>query len=167
MKFNARVIVIIFTSIWDMWYWKVWFDLIWFDLINKTFQISLKTTFIMDLVHFSSLPIYKQQVLSISFPFSRFRCSCSRNCHSRNAEMVGLKLEKTAFLSLAERRRKSSSAVVEIVVCFVLLNFRYLFDWNEFQTFSQSNRKGVSSSLTNANNYTFLHSFSNFTNCCE
>ena len=42
---------------------------------------------------------------SISFPFSRFRCSRSRKCHSKNAEKMG-KLEKTAFLSLAERRRK-------------------------------------------------------------
>ena len=42
---------------------------------------------------------------SISFPFSRFRCFCSRKCHSKNAERLG-RLEKTAFLSLAERRRK-------------------------------------------------------------
>ena len=42
---------------------------------------------------------------SISFPFSRFRCFCSRKCHSKNAEILG-KLEKTAFLSLAERRRR-------------------------------------------------------------
>ena len=69
-----------------------------------------------------------------------------------------VKLEKTAFLSLAERRRrKSSSVVVEIVV---------LFDYNQFQPFSQSNREGVSSSLTNAKNHTFL-SFSSFANCCE
>ena len=46
---------------------------------------------------------------------------------------------------------------------------RYLFDCNQFQPFSQSNREGVSSSLTNAKNHTFLFflSFSNFTNCCE
>ena len=41
----------------------------------------------------------------ISFPFSRFRCSCSSKCHSKNVEIL-VKLEKTAFLSLAERRRK-------------------------------------------------------------
>ena len=70
--------------------------------------------------------------------------------------------EKTAFLSLAERRGKSSSAVVEIVVCFVLLNFRRLFDCNQFQPFSQSNREGVSSSLTNAKNHTFLSFFLEF-----
>ena len=42
---------------------------------------------------------------SISFPFSCFRCSCSRKCHSKNVEILE-KLEKTAFLSLSERRRK-------------------------------------------------------------
>ena len=133
----------------------IWFDLIWF---YKTFQISLKTTLIMEMHHLNILPICKQQVLFISFPFSRFRCSCSRKLHSRNAEsnkMAVVILEKTAFLPLAERRKeKSSSAVVEIVVCFVLLNFRYLFDCNQFQPFSQSNREGVSSSLTNAKNHT-------------
>ena len=45
---------------------------------------------------------------------------------------------------------------------------RCLFDCNQFQPFSQSNREGVSSSLTNAKNHTFLFfSFSSFTNCCE
>ena len=109
----------------------------------------------------------KQQVLfhfisfSFSFSFSRFRCSCSRKSHSRNVGLF-VKLDKIAFLSLAERRRKSSSAVVEIVVCFVLLNFRCLFDCNQFQPFSQSNREGVSSSLTNAKNHTFLPFFLEF-----
>ena len=42
---------------------------------------------------------------STSFPFSRFRCFCSRKCHSKNVEKLE-KLEKTAFLSLAERRRR-------------------------------------------------------------
>ena len=42
---------------------------------------------------------------SIPFPFSRFRCFCSRKCHSKNVEILE-KLEKTAFLSLAERRRR-------------------------------------------------------------
>ena len=110
----------------------------------------------MEKIHLDTLLICNQQVLFHSFSFSRFRYSCSRKSHSNNAESMGLKLEKTAFLSLAERRRKSSSAVVEIVVCFVLLNFRCLFDCNQFQPFSQSNREGVSSSLTNAKNHTFL-----------
>ena len=52
-----------------------------------------------------TLPIYKQQVLFHFFSFSRFRCSCSRKCHSRNVKLFE-KLEKTAFLSLAERRRR-------------------------------------------------------------
>ena len=107
----------------------------------------------MDLVHFLILLIYKQQVLFHFVSFSQFRCSCSQILHSKNVELFE-KLEKTAFLSLAEKRKeKSSSAVVEIVVCYVLLNFRYLFDCNLFQTFSQSNREGVSSSLTNAKNH--------------
>ena len=104
-------------------------------------------------IHLHTLLICKQQVLFHSFSFSRFRCSCSRKNHSRNAEsnkMAVVKLEKTAFISLAGRKRESSSAVVEIVVCFVL------FDCNQFQPFSQSNREGVSSSLTNAKNHTFL-----------
>ena len=33
--------------------------------------------------------------------------------------------DKTAFLSLAERRRKSSSVVVEIVVCLIATNFNH------------------------------------------
>ena len=36
---------------------------------------------------------------------------------------------------------------------------RCLFDCNQFQPFSQSNREGVSSSLTNAKNHTFLSFF--------
>ena len=47
---------------------------------------------------------------------------------------------------------------------------RCLFDYNQFQPFSQSNREGVSSSLTNAKNYTFpsfFLSISNISNCCE
>ena len=42
---------------------------------------------------------------STSFPFSRFRCSCSREIHSKKVEILE-KLEKTVFLSLAERRRR-------------------------------------------------------------
>ena len=38
---------------------------------------------VVDDVHFGALLICKQQVLFISFPFSRFRCSCSRKCHSK------------------------------------------------------------------------------------
>ena len=83
----------IFTSIWDMWYWKVWFDLIWFDLIwfdliwfdlirhSKPHwkQHSLRRLFILPHCRFAS-----NKYFSISFLFSRFRCSCSRKCHSKN-----------------------------------------------------------------------------------
>ena len=55
-----------------------------------------------------------------------------------------------------KRKEKSCYAVVEIVVCFVLLNFRCLFDCNQFQAFILSNCEGVSSSLTNANNHIFF-----------
>ena len=78
----------------------------------------------------------------------------------------GIKTRENRISLTRWKRRKSSSAVVEIVICFVLLNFRCLFDCNQFQLFSQSNREGVSSSLTNAKNHTFL-SFSSFTNYCE
>ena len=87
-----------------MWYWKVWFDLIWFDLIRHSKshwkQHSLRREFILLHCRFAS-----NKYFSISFPFSRFRCSCSRKCHSKNVELFE-KLEKTAFLSLAERRRR-------------------------------------------------------------
>ena len=112
-----------------IWFDLIWFDLIWFDLIRHSKshwkQHSLWKRFIWIHCWFAS-----NKYFSISFPFSRFRCSCSRKIHPRKAKRMGWKLEKTAFLSLAERRRKSSSAVVEIVVCFVLLNFRCLFDCN-------------------------------------
>ena len=39
---------------------------------------------------------------------------------------------------------------------------RRLFDCNQFQPFNQSNREGVSSSLTNAKNHTFLPFFLEF-----
>ena len=130
-------------------------------------------------VHFPSLPIYEQQVLfiSFSFSFSRCRCSCSRKCHSKYTKSWNMewllwlawfvRLVITAFLSLTERwKETSSSTVVEIVVCFVSLDFRCLFDCNQFQIFSQSNSYGVSSRLTNAKNHISLP-FSSFSNCCE
>ena len=115
----------VFINILDMWYWKVWFDLIWFDLTRHSKSHwkhhSLWRKFILLDCRFAS-----NKYFSISFPFSRFRCSCSRKSHSRNAEKMGWKLEKTAFLSLAERRRrKSSSVVVEIVVCLIATNFNH------------------------------------------
>ena len=115
--------VIGFTVIWDMWYWKVWFDLIWLNRHSKSHwkQHSLWKWIILLHCRFAS-----NKYFSISFSFSRFRCSCSRKSHSKNAERMGWKLKKTAFLSLAERRRrKSSSAVVEIVVCLIATNFNH------------------------------------------
>ena len=82
----------------------IWFDLIWFDLIRHSKshwkQHSLRMGFILQHCWFAS-----NKYFSISFPFSPFRCFCSRKCHSKNVELLG-KLEKTAFLSLAERRKK-------------------------------------------------------------
>ena len=130
----------------------IWFDLIWLDIPNLT----------ENNIHYGKDSFYftadLQATSTFSFhlnSFSHFRCSCSRKSHSKIVILFG-KLDKTAFPSLAERRWESSSVIVEIVVCFVLLNFRCLFDCNQFQPFSQSNREGVSSSLTNAKNHTFL-----------
>ena len=64
-------------------------SMIWFDLINKTFQISLKTTFIMEEVHFPGLPIYKQQVLFISFPFSHLDAPDLENYIRRKSKYFG------------------------------------------------------------------------------
>ena len=87
-----------------MWYWKVWFDLIWFDLTRHSKshwkQYSLRKRFIFLHCRFAI-----NKYFPISFPFSRFRCFCSRKCHSKKVEKMK-KLEKTAFLSLAERRRR-------------------------------------------------------------
>ena len=80
------------------------YDLIWFDLIRHSKshwkQHSVRKIFIWIHCRFAS-----NKYFSISFPFSHFRCSCSRECHSKKVEILE-KLEKTAFLSLAERRRK-------------------------------------------------------------
>ena len=145
-----------------MWYWKVWFDLIWFDLIRHS-KSHWKQHSLWIWIIFWHCWFASNKYFSISFSFSRFRCSCSRKSHSRNAEsnkMAVLKLEKTAFLSLAERRKENR---------VLPLSKSWLFDCNQFQPFGQSNREGVSSSLTNAKNHTFLfiHSFSSFTNNWE
>ena len=87
-----------------MWYWKVWFDLIWFDLIRHSKshwkQHSLRTNFIFIHCRFTS-----NKYFFISFPCSRFRCFCSWEIHSKRVVLLE-KLDKTAFLSLAERRRR-------------------------------------------------------------
>ena len=65
-----------------MWNWKVWFDLIWFDLIRHSKshwkQHSLRMGFIFIHCRFTI-----NKYFFIPFPFSRFRCSCSRKCHPR------------------------------------------------------------------------------------
>ena len=40
----------------------IWFDMIWYDY---TFQISMKKTFIMEIIHLNSLLICKKEVLFI------------------------------------------------------------------------------------------------------
>ena len=66
--------------------------------------------------------------------------------------------EKTSFLSLAERRRKSSSVVVEIVVCLIATNFNHSANpiAREFHPVWQMRK------IT-----PFIHTFSNFTKYCE
>ena len=80
------------------------YDLIWFDLIRHSKshwkQHSLRKGFIFLHYWFAS-----NKYFSISLSFSRFRCFCSWKCHSKKVESLG-KLEKTAFLSLVERRRR-------------------------------------------------------------
>ena len=100
------------------------YDLIWFDLTRHSKshwkQHSLWTWIILLYCRFAS-----NKYFSIPFLFSRFRCSCSRKSHSSKVS-VFVKLENTAFLSLAgRRRRKSSSVVVEIVVCLIATNFNH------------------------------------------
>ena len=130
----------------------IWFDLIWFDLTRHSKshwkQHSLWRRIIWIHCWFTS-----NKYFSISFPFSRFRCLCSRKSHSRNVEIFE-KLEKPTFLSLAENNNNKK---IEFCRC----RNRCLFDCIQFQPFSQSNCEGVSSSLTNAKNHTF-HSFIHF-----
>ena len=82
----------------------IWFDLIWFDMIRHSKshwkQHSIRSKVIWIHCWFAS-----NKYFSISFPFSRFRCFCFREIHSKKVEIL-VKLEKTAFLSLAERRRR-------------------------------------------------------------
>ena len=94
----------------------IWFDLIWFDLIRHSKshwkQHSLWKIFILLHCRFAS-----NKYFSIPFPFSRFRCSCSRKSHSRKVEDFNRKKRKILLfhflrnpsLSLAERRKRKSS----------------------------------------------------------
>ena len=92
-----------------IWFDLIWFDLIWFDLIwldipnlteNNIHYGSGSFECTVDLQATSTFPF------PFPFPFSRFRCSCSRKSNSNNADRLDLKLEKTAFPSLAERGRE-------------------------------------------------------------
>ena len=94
----------------------IWFDLIWYDMIRHSKshwkQHSLWKIFILLHCRFAS-----NKYFSISFPFSRFRCSCSRKSHSRKVEDFNRKKRKILLfhflrnpsLSLAERRKRKSS----------------------------------------------------------
>ena len=79
----------------------IWFDLIWIDIPNLT----------ENNIHYGSGPFYwsanlqATRTFSFSFSFSRFRRSCSRKCHSKKIRLF-VRLDKTAFLSLAERRKE-------------------------------------------------------------
>ena len=121
----------------------------------------------MEEVHFTTLLICKQQVLSISFSFSRFRCSCSWTSHSKNVGLF-VKLEKTAFLSLAEKEEDnrvllfSKSSFVLFcwisIVCLIATNFNHSANpiAREFYPVWQMQKITL-----------FFLSFSSFTNCCE
>ena len=101
-----------------IWFDLIWFDLIWLDIPNLTENnihyrnYSFKYT--SDLQSTSTFPFH------FHFIFT-FRCFCSWKCHSKNVEIF-VKLNKTAFLSLAERRRKSRYVVVEFVVSLFAVN---------------------------------------------
>ena len=141
-----------------MWYWKVWFDLIWFDLTRHSKshwkQHSVWRRFILLNCWFAS-----NKYFSISFSFSHFRCSCSCKSHSSKAS-VFVKLENTAFLSLAERIIiKSSSAVVEIVIVWLqpISTIRPIQSRESFIQFDKCEKS----------HFSFIHSFSSFTNNWE
>ena len=117
-----------------MWYWKVWFDLIWFDLIRHSKshwkQHSLRKIFILVHCWFAS-----NKYFSISFSFSRFRCFCSRKCHSRNAKRMG-RLEKTAFLSLAEKEEENWSSTCLFILKRVFIHFYFSLFNKQTRSFS-------------------------------
>ena len=69
-----------------------------------------------------------------SFPFSYFRCSCSRKCHSKNVGIFA-KVEKTASPSFTEREKKNQALPLSklsfvlfcwiSVVWLIAINFKY------------------------------------------
>ena len=100
----------------------IWFDLIWIEL-NRHSKSHWKQHSLWRWILLFHCWFASNKYFSVSSPFSRFRCSCSRKSHSKYAESnkKGWRLMKTVFLLLAERRRrKSSSTVVEIYYLFWL-----------------------------------------------
>ena len=75
----------------------IWFDLIWFDLTRHSKshwkQHSVWRRFISIHCRFAS-----NKYFSISFPFSRFRCSCSRKIHSKMVEICVTQYNSSSFI---------------------------------------------------------------------
>ena len=126
----------------------IWFDLIWLDIPNLTennihyghdsfgYTADLQSTSTFPFhFHFHILDAPGLEKVIRKMP-KEWRKSCCSIFWEKPHFSHSLKEEEDRVLSLS----KSS---------FVLLNFRCLFDCNQFQPFSQSNREGVSSSLTN------------------
>lgn len=67
--------------------------------------------------------------------------------------------EKCRIICKTRENRISLTRWKKKKIEFCRCRNRCLFDCNQFQPFSQSNREGVSSSLTNAKNHTFLSFF--------
>ena len=96
----------------------IWFDLIWFDLIRHSKshwkQHSLWRVFILLHCRFTS-----NKYFSISFLYSRFRCFCSRKCHSKKVGRLE-KLENNYISHFTEKENydllllKSSFIIITI-----------------------------------------------------
>ena len=115
----------------------------------------------MEIIHLNILPIYKQQVLFhfILIHFHVLDAPALENVIREMPKVWDIWETRENRISLTRWKKKRKTKFCRCRnrrLLFVLLNFCYLFDCNQFQTFSQSNREGVSSSLTNAKNHTFL-----------
>ena len=55
-----------------------------YEILHQFSMNTLKTIFIMESIHLLHWRFTSNKYFSISFPFSRFRCFCSRKCHSKN-----------------------------------------------------------------------------------
>ena len=76
--------------------------------------------------------------------------------------LLKMSFEKCRDIRLSRENRISLTRWKKKKIEFCRCRNRCLFDCNQFQPFSQSNREGVSSSLTNAKNHTFLSFFLEF-----